>query len=64
MLRCIVTTRGTVDEGTGEDSWVSDIEEVDDVQGGGGEAVKDADRPSLLGEAPVPRADVALRIGV
>jgi len=64
VLRCIVAADGTIKEGTRESAWVGDVEEVGNVQGRGGEAVKDADRPSLLGEAPVPRTDVALRVGV
>jgi len=55
---------GAIDEGTGEGAWVGDIEEVHDVQGRGGQAVEDADRPALLREALVPGADVAPRVGV
>ena len=64
MLRCIIAADGTIEESTGERAWVGDVEEVGDVQGRGGDAVNDADRPSFLGEAPVPRADVALGVGV
>ena len=64
MLRCIVTANGTIDKGMGKGSRVRDIEEFGDVQGREGKAVEDADRPSLLEEAPVPSADVALRIRV
>ena len=64
MLGSVVTADSAVDKGTGEGSWVRDIEEVGNVQGRGGEAVEDTDRPTLLGEAPVPCTDVALRIGV
>ena len=48
----------------GEGSRVRDIKEVCDVEGRGGQAVEDADRPALLGEALVPGVDVAPRVGV
>ena len=64
MLWCVVATNGALDKGTGESTRIRDIEVVGDVQGRGGKAVEDMDRPSLLGEAPVPGADIALRIGM
>lgn len=64
MLWRVVAADGAIDEGTGEGAWVGNVEEVRDVEGRGWQAVEDADRPALLGEAPMPGADVALRIGV
>ena len=64
MLGCVVAADGTIEEGTREGAWVRDVEEVGDVQGGGGKAIDDTNCPALLGEAPVPRADIALRVGV
>ena len=64
MLGRIVAADGTIKEGTRERARVGDVEEVGDIQGRGGEAVKDTDRPSFLGEASVPCADIALRVGV
>ena len=43
MLGRVVAGDGAVGEGTGECAWVGGIEEVGDIQGRGGEAVKDAD---------------------
>jgi len=57
VLRRIVAADGTIEEGTRESGRVGDVEEVGDVQGRGGEAVNDADRPSFLGEASVPCTD-------
>lgn len=64
MLRRIVAADGAIYECTGECSWVGDIEEVGDVEGGEGEAVEDANLPALGGEAAVPGADVAFCVGV
>ena len=64
MLRRIVAADGTIKEGTRERARVGDVEEVGDIQGRGGKAVKDTDCPSFLGEASVPCADIALGVGV
>jgi len=64
VLGRVFAADGAIDEGTGEGALVGDIEEVRDVQGRGGQAVEDADRPALLGKAPVSGADAALRVGV
>jgi len=64
VLGRVVAADVAIDEGTGEGAWVGDVEEVRDVQGRGGQAVEDADRPALLGEASVPGADVALCVWV
>ena len=60
VLGRVVAADGAIGEGAGEGARVGDVEEVRDVEGRGGQAVEDADRPALLGEAPVPGADVAL----
>ena len=64
MLSRIVAADGAICEGSGESVWVGGVEEVGNVEGGRGEAVKDANRPALGGEAAVPDADVALCVGV
>ena len=43
MLSSVVATDGTIGEGSGECVWVGGVEEVGDVEGGGGEAVENAD---------------------
>ena len=64
MLQCVVAANGPLDKSSGEGSRIGDIKEVSDVHGRGGKAVDDTDRPALLGEPPVPGANIALRIGV
>lgn len=64
MLGRIVAADGAVDEGTGEDAWVGDVEVVRDVERRAGLAVEHADRPAERGEASVPGADVAAGVGV
>ena len=64
MLGRVVAADGAVDEGTGKGAWVRDVEEICDVEGRGGQAVQDTNYPALLGEAPVPGADVAPRVRV
>ena len=41
MLCWVVAGDSTLDEGTRERSWVGGVEEVGDVEGGGGETVED-----------------------
>ena len=43
MLCRVVAGDSTLDEGTGECLWIGGVEEVGDVEVGGGEAVEDAD---------------------
>ena len=43
MLSRVVTTDRTIGEGSGECVWVGGVEEVGDVEGGGGKAVENAD---------------------
>ena len=43
MLDRVVAADGAIGEGTGEYEWVRGIEEVGNIEGGGGEAVEDAD---------------------
>ena len=62
MLGRVIAADGTIDKGTGESAWVRDVKEICNVEGRGGQAVKDADCPAFFGEAPVPGADVALRV--
>ena len=64
MLGSVVSADRAIDEGAGEGAWVGYIEEVRNIEGRGGLAVEDADGPASLGEAPVPGADVALRVAV
>ena len=41
MLGRVVATDGAIGEGRWEYVWVRGVEEVGDVEGGGGESVKD-----------------------
>lgn len=43
MLCRVVTADSTLGKGTRECLWVGGVEEVRDVEGGGGEAVEDTD---------------------
>jgi hypothetical protein len=63
VLWCAHSRRRWYHQGR-QSAWVGDVEEVGDIQEQRREAVKDTNRPSLLGKAPVPRADVALHVEV
>lgn len=64
VLRRVIAANGAVDEGLRKALWVGGVKEIGDVERRGWLTVEDTVCPALLGEAPVPGADIALGVRV